>query len=69
MSNGKDLGEATALSDRSVEIKMNNNFLKVETDGSINVSDKKYANRNGEYAVADILKSNSCGLLLNISLY
>ena len=69
MSNGKDLGEVTALSDRTVEIKMNDNFLKVEIDGSINVSDKKYANRNGEYAVADILKSNSCGLLLNISLY
>lgn len=67
LSNGKDEGDIIEADKNSVTIKMRNFIYKIGTNGIVNVSNEKYANRNGDYCLGNIEKSNS-KLTINLNL-
>lgn len=68
-SNGKDEGSITDISNSTLSVRMNDCVYSVATDGCIKLSDRTVANRNGEYYIADVVKTGNNSLELKLSLY
>ena len=68
-SNGKDEGSITDISNSTLSVRMNDCVYSVATDGCIKLSHRTIANRNGEYYIADVVKTGNNSLELKLSLY